>query len=337
MTATGTESKGTSKAKGRTAADFAMRIVPSALAAVVALAVSTWIPLLGPLLIALLLGATVANIPAIASRMPAGQERAAKLLLRLGIVLLGLRLPFDDVLQIGLTGAAIIVATVFVTYAATKMIGARMTLDARFVTLLAAGFSICGAAAIAAIDDAVRAREKDVALAIALVTLFGSAMIALVPWLSGLLDLTNEQAAIWAGASIHEVAQVVAAASILGGGALAIATTVKLGRVMLLAPIYAIAARGTKRADGTRMPIVPWFVTAFVLAVALRSTGLLPATALDIANQVTTLLLAAGMFGLGVGFMIKDMWPLPWAAFGLATFSTVMAGGVSLALVVTLV
>ncbi|MFT3871237.1 MAG: putative sulfate exporter family transporter [Nocardioides sp.] len=317
--------------------DRVVRIAPPLLAAVVALAISTWIPLLGPLLIALLLGATVANISFVADRLPAGQEHVAKLMLRLGVVLLGLRLPFGDVLRIGLPGLAIILATVFVTYSVTKTVGKRMALDPRFVTLLAAGFSICGAAAIAAIDDAVSAREKDVALAVAMVTLFGSAMIALVPWFSGPLNLTNDQAAVWAGASIHEVAQVVAAASLLGGGALAVATTVKLGRVMLLAPVYAIAARGARREDGTRMPLVPWFVIAFVAAVALRSTGLLPGTALDLASQATTLLLAAGMFGLGVGFMIKDMWPLPWAAFGLATFSTLVAGGVSLALVLTLI
>jgi len=317
--------------------DRIMRIVPSALAALVALGLSTLIPLLGPLLIALLIGATVANIPAIADRLPEGQAGVAKLLLRVGVVLLGLRLPFDDVIQIGLTGLVIIIATVFITYTTTKVVGARMSLDERFVTLLAAGFSICGAAAIAAIDDAVRARKKDVALAVALVTLFGSAMIAILPWVSGLLGLTNTQSAVWAGASIHEVAQVVAAASIVGGGALSIATTVKLGRVILLAPVYALAARGTQREDGTRVPLVPWFVVAFVAAVAIRSTGMLSGTVLDIANQATILLLAAGMFGLGIGFKLKDMWPVPWAAFALATFSTMVAGSVSLALVVTLV
>lgn len=312
-------------------------LLPSVLAAAVALALSAWLPLLGPLLIALLLGAVVANVPALADRLPTGQEQAARTLLRLGIVLLGLRLPLDDVLHIGLEGAAIVVTTVVVTFSATRAIGARTCLDAGLVTLIAAGFSICGAAAIAAIDDAVRAREKDVALAVAMVTLFGSGMIAVVPWLSGLLGLTNEQAGVWAGASIHEVAQVVATGALLGGGALAIATTVKLGRVMLLAPVYTIAARGARRSDGTRMPVVPWFVTGFVLAVALRSTGILPVGALDVAGQATTLLLAAGMFGLGLGFTLRQLWPLPWAAFALASFATVVAGGVSLVLVVALI
>lgn len=313
-----------------------LRLTPSLAAAAIALGISSVLPMLGPLLLALLIGASVANSQAVVERLPGGQASVTKTLLRLGIVLIGLRLPLDDILGVGIAGFVIVTVTVLVTYAATTALGSRLELDPRLVTLLAAGFSICGAAAIAAIDDAVKAREKDVALAVAMVTLFGSAMIALVPWVSGLAGLSTEQAGVWAGASIHEVAQVVAAASIVGGGALALATTIKLGRVMLLAPVYSWTARGARRDDGARISPLPWFVVAFMVAVGLRSTGILPEQVLTVTGHAATALLAAGMFGLGLGFRFKDLWPVPWAAFGLATVSTAVAGGVSLALVLLL-
>ncbi|MDO3398010.1 putative sulfate exporter family transporter, partial [Nocardioides sp. SOB44] len=244
-------------------------------AALVAVAVSGLVPLLGALLVALALGTVVANTPLAHARALVGHAAVTKLLLRLGVVLLGLRLPLGDVAAIGAAGVLVVVATVVLTYAATRALGTRLGLDQRLVTLLAAGFSICGAAAIAALADAVGARQKDVAHSVALVTIYGTAMIVLVPWAAAGLGLSEEQGAIWAGASIHEVAQVVAAASIIGPGAVAVATTVKLGRVALLAPTYLVAVRSVGApASAGRVPLLPWFLVGFVLMVALRSSGL---------------------------------------------------------------
>lgn len=307
--------------------------VPPLLAAGIAVTVAPFVPLLSPLLLALVIGVVVANSPLIARPVVAGHGRATQLLLRLGVAALGLQLPVADIIAIGPAGLAVITVTVAVTFRGTLLLGRRLGLDEGFVVLLSAGFSICGAAAIAAVQDTVRARERYVALAVAMVTIFGSAMIALVPWLAGIIGLTDHQAATWAGASIHEVAQVVAAGSLVGGSAVALATTVKLGRVALLAPITAVLAKGDQR---TSAPPVPWFIAAFVGAVALRSTGLLPTSLLSATDLATTLLLAAGMYGLGLGIRAKDLWPLPVQAVALATVSTLIAGSTSLALVMLL-
>ena len=306
-------------------------------AALAAVAVSGLVPLLGALLVALALGTVVANTPLAHARVLVGHAAVTKLLLRLGVVLLGLRLPLGDVAAIGAAGVLVVVATVVLTYAATRALGSRLGLDQRLVTLLAAGFSICGAAAIAALADAVGARQKDVAHSVALVTIYGTAMIVLVPWAVAGLGLSEEQGAIWAGASIHEVAQVVAAASIIGPGAVAVATTVKLGRVALLAPTYLVAVRSVGApASAGRVPLLPWFLVGFVVMVALRSSGLLPGQLVDAADDVTTVLLAAGMFGLGLGLRLRELWPVPAGALVLATCSTRVAAGTSLALVVAL-
>lgn len=307
-------------------------------AAAAAVLLGTLVPLAGPLLTAMLLGAAVANSRLSRWSAIGGQAATTKLLLRLGIVLLGLRLSLDDVVGIGLTGLVVIVTTVVATYSATTWLGTRLGLDRGFVTLMAAGFSICGAAAIAAVDDVVRAKERWVALALALVTIFGTIALVALPWAARRLGLSAEQSAVWAGASIHEVAQVVAAASLLGSGTVAVAMTVKLGRVLLLAPTYAVAARQANRAGGgSGVPTVPWFVLGFGAAVALRSSGAVPAVALPAAQTLTTLLLAAGMFGLGLGLRVRDLWPLPARALVLATTSTLVAAGTSLVLVAVLV
>ncbi|WP_375000572.1 YeiH family protein [Aeromicrobium sp. CTD01-1L150] len=316
-------------------------LLPAAVAALVALALNHLVPLVSPLLIALLIGAVLANTRLATTAVMSQQARATRTLLRIGVVLLGLKLPASDIVQIGPPGLVVIVATVTVTYVATIVIGDLLRLERGLVTLLAAGFSICGAAAIAAVEDSARATRRDVALAVAMVTLYGSAMIALVPWLSHVLGLSTEQGAIWAGASIHEVAQVAAAASILGTSAIAVAMTVKLGRIMLLAPVHLLASRrgragATGRSTAGRTPLVPWFVIGFALAVALRSSGLLGSDVLEVTDLMTSFLLAAGMFGLGVGIRLLDLWPVPPRALALATISTLVAAGTALGLILAL-
>lgn len=314
------------------------RAFPPVLAAGVSLLVSMVVPLLGPLLIALLLGTLVANLPRIGASVTAGSDGANRLLLRAGVVLLGLKIVVGDILALGASGIAVLAVTVTVTFVATQIFGRMLGLSRELTTLVAAGFSICGAAAIAAVESSVRARSKDVALAVAMVTVLGSAMILVVPTLGDLFGLSADQTAVWAGASIHEVAQVIAAASLIGGGAagvLALAITVKLGRVMLLAPVQIASARAF-RVEGDR-PAPPLFLFGFLAAVALRSAGVLPAWAIDVAGDATTVLLSAAMFGLGTGIVARTLWPIPPRVLVLASSATLVAAGTSLALVTLLV
>lgn len=315
----------------------ARRALLSFAVAGVALGISNVVPLLGPLLVAMIIGVVAANTLGVSRYVVGTAPRLDKLLLRSGIVLLGLRIAVSDVLALGPAGLTVVLATVATTYAVTHIAGRLLGLERELVTLIAAGFSICGAAAIAAVESSIRARTKDVALAVALVTVFGTVMIVAIPALGSLLGLTDEQTAIWAGASIHEVAQVVAAASLIGAGGatiLATATTVKLARVVLLAPVQVVSAR-LCRTEGSprRGPLVPLFLIGFLVAVAIRSTGVVPQAALDLAAAATTLLLSAAMFGLGTGIVARHLWPVPGRALLLATISTTVAGVVSLALV----
>lgn len=316
-----------SHALGRTAA-VAGPLVAAAASVLAARAV----PFVGALMWGLVLGAVVANL--VAGRTVLGEwASTAKVMLRLGIVLLGLQLSLATVAGLGVGGVVVIVATVTVTFTTTRWVGRRMGLEEDLVTLVAAGFSICGAAAVAAVQGPVRAKERNVVTAVALVTVFGTLTLFGVPWLADLLGLSEQRAAVWAGASIHEVAQVVAASSLIGGAAYPVASAVKLGRVVLLAPVTAVVARG-RRTPG--VSVVPWFVTAFVAACLLASTGWLPAAATSVASTAATALLAAGMFGLGLGMGVRDLLAIPPRVVLLAAVATVVALAVPLGLVLLL-
>ena len=311
-------------------------IATSLVAAVISLKLSSVIPLIGPLLWALIIGIIVANSPEPISGRLRTTGGGVQMMLRLGVAMIGLKLSLYDLLALGLPGLIVIVATVTATYVGTLWLGRILRLESGLVQLIAGGFAICGAAAIVAINETVRANRRDVGLALALVTLFGSLMIILIPASSRALGLSNEQAAIWAGASIHEVAQVVAAASLIGTAALAPATTIKLGRVLMLAPVVAFAGRSRSDAQRSLSPL-PWFVAAFLVAVVIATTGVLPPAVLRITDLITVLLLAAGMFGLGTGIAVKDLWPIPKRALALSVGATFIATGVSLLCVLTLV
>lgn len=301
-------------------------------AGAIALGIGQFVPLISPLLIALILGAVVVNTPLRDTTLLAGHASTTRLLLRVGVVLLGLRLPLQDIVALGLPGIAVIVSTVVVTYTATCWFGDRLGIERGLVTLIASGFSICGASAIAAVEGGIKRRNEDVALAIAMVTIFGSAMIVLLPLASGALGMTVEQHGVWAGASIHEVAQVVAAASTAGVAAVAIATTIKLGRVSLLGLAYLAARHRAPDTDATaHAPLIPWFVIGFVVAAGIRSADFLPASVLEVTDVITTLLLACAMFGLGLGMQVRALFPVPLRVLGLSASSTIVAATVSLA------
>jgi uncharacterized membrane protein YadS len=173
--------------------------------------------------------------------------------MRLGIVLLGLQLALGDVLKLGWQTLVLVVAVVFATFFGTQWLGHRMGLPGRQPLLIATGFAICGASAVAAMEGVTRRPgesedDPDPVIAVALVTLCGSLAILVLPLLRGPLGL-NDPAVFghWVGASVHDVGQVVAAST--SGGTVAVngAVVVKLMRVAMLAPMVAGTAMAWRR------------------------------------------------------------------------------------------
>ncbi|QWC86506.1 putative sulfate exporter family transporter [Nocardioidaceae bacterium] len=274
-----------------------------------ALGLHALVPAVGSLTWAIAVGAVLANLGLVHDRALPGVRVASRRLLRAGIVLLGLSLPLATVAALGPEVLVLIVLTVAVTFTATLLIAGRMGLSGPRGLLLATGFSICGASAIAAMERTADAEDDDVATAIAAVTLLGTVTMVALPLLQGPLGLGDAAYGTWVGAGVQEVGQVVAAAQPAGAAVVGVAVAVKLTRVLLLAPVVAAVGLQRRRAlrtsgrptqDGLP-PLVPAFVLGFLGCVLLRSTGVLPAPVLTVAEQAQTVLLAAALFALGTG------------------------------------
>jgi uncharacterized integral membrane protein (TIGR00698 family) len=287
-----------------------------------------------PLLIAILLGALLSNVVTLPTRVGAGLRFAAKQLLRVGVALLGLQLVFADILGLGIGMIAAVIAIVVLGIAGTMVAGRLLGLSWTQRFLIACGFSICGAAAVAAADGVVDAEEEEVLTAVALVVICGTCMIPVIPLLSNAMGLGELDAGLWAGGSIHEVAQVVAAGGAIGGGALAVAVVVKLARVVMLAPVMAVVSarqrRLTQSSDVRRPPLVPLFVLGFLACAALRTSGVIPDGLLASAKLAQTALLTAAMFALGAGVNIASLRKVGIRPFLLALISTVWVAGLAL-------
>ncbi len=340
-----------------TAADVRALLPGGALclaAAGIAYVVHGLVPGVSPLIIAIVLGVALANLVRLPAVTTAGVGFSAKTLLRAGIVFLGLQVVLTDIVDLGPALLLIIVCIVAGGILATVALGRAMGIPSTLTLLIACGFSICGAAAVAGaagVVDPDDAAEDDTVTAVALVVIFGTLMIPLVPFVAGALDLSPRAAGMWAGGSIHEMAQVVAAGGVIGGGALTIAVVVKLARVVLLAPVAAIlsirqrrlsripstpgtsvrSSGGTERTGSgvNPPPIVPPFVVGFVAFVLLGSFVSLPDSVLTAGTTLQTVLLSAAMFALGCGVTARGLRRVGLRPFALAALSTVLVSSIA--------
>ncbi|GAA4028463.1 putative sulfate exporter family transporter [Allokutzneria multivorans] len=281
-------------------------LIAISLAVVLALAVNRLLPAVSPLTGAVVLGVVAGNLPVLPESAKAGLKWATRRFLRAGVVLLGVQLSVAQVLQLGGGMLLVVLVTVVVTFFGTVLLGRLLGLPRGLTLMVSTGFSICGASAVAAVEGIVEREESEVATAIGLVTLFGSISMLVLPLLANGVEL-----GAWAGASVHEVAQVVAAASPAGAAAVAAAVVVKLSRVVLLAPLAAglsiVERRRRPAVEGKRPPLIPLFVLGFLAMVALRSTSVFPEAWVPTTKDITGLLLAGALFGLGTGVQLRSL------------------------------
>lgn len=241
-------------------------------------------------------------------------------------------------MALGWNGAVIVLGTVVATWLGTQKIARLLGFRDAEGVLVAAGYAICGASAVVAMEPRTRARPGDGALAVALVTLCGSVAMVVLPLLQHPLGLDDRAFGVWVGASVHDVGQVAAAAGVVGVAAVVPAVVVKLGRVCLLAPLVAWQGRGRRDGAGqpTALAAVPWFVACFVALAALRTTGWVGPGLLDAAAGVQHALVLVGLVGLGALLEPARLRAVGWRALALGAAAWVLVAGVALALVLLL-
>jgi uncharacterized integral membrane protein (TIGR00698 family) len=302
--------------------------------ALVAYGINQVEPRASALVAALLLGMLVSNVAGNRAVLAPGARFAARRVLRVGIALLGLRISLELIGDVGWRGILVAVAAVAFTLPFTVWLGRRLGVSPALSLLMGAGCGICGAAAVVAMEPIADAKDEEAGFALATVTALGTiAMLALPVLGTSALGLSDDDFGLWAGGSVHEVAQVVGAAGGVSAAALAVATIVKLTRVVLLVPVMVATAVIKGRAGGKRGNPVPLFVACFLGAVLIRSTGSLSDEFVSRATDLDTALLACAMAGLGLTIDVAQLRRLGGRPLVLGATSSAMLAVVILGLV----
>jgi uncharacterized integral membrane protein (TIGR00698 family) len=264
-----------------------------------------------PLIISILLGVLIGNLVKFPETFKPGIIFSLKKILRLAIIFLGFRLTFQNVAEVGLEGLIVDTIMLISTFLLGVWVSKKIFgLDNEMSYLIASGSSICGASAVLATAPVVKAEMHHAAMAVATVTIFGTTAMFVYPlvYKAGLLlDFNDITYGIWTGATVHEVAQVVAAGFAISVDAGNTATIAKLTRVMMLAPllivlsIYLAKKHSTHGAGVTLRDIpIPWFVFGFIAMVGVNSLNIVPTNAVHSINVIDTFLLTVAMGAMGI-------------------------------------
>lgn len=264
-----------------------------------------------PMIVGIILGMLYAN--SLRNNLPdtwvPGILFCSKRILRIGIILYGFRLTFQDVTAVGLPAILIDAIIVTVTVGGGVLIGKLLKMDRSIALLTSVGSGICGAAAVLGAESAINTKPYKTAVAVSTVVIFGTLSMFLYPVLyrNGVFDLSPELMGLFTGSTVHEVAHVVGAGNAMGQGVSNTAIIVKMIRVMMLVPAllvisWAVARNLTKRdtAEQAKGKItIPWFAILFLVVIGFNSFNLLPASLVEWINQFDTFLLTMAMTALG--------------------------------------
>lgn len=225
--------------------------------------------------------------------------------MRLGISLLGLQISFGNFKSIGWTGFLAILIVVVTTFTVTRVLGKYLGFTPGLALLIASGFSICGASAIAAVGAARKSDKDEISYAVGLVTLLGTLSIFVIPPITKLLKLHDTTAGAWIGAAVHDIGQVIATSSFVGGDTIKYAVITKLSRVVLLAPLLVmLSLRGNQeRAKIGRVKVrnlFPPFIFGFIALVIVNNFITISKSGLADFSNLSKFLLSFGLFSMAI-------------------------------------
>ena len=259
---------------------------------------------LSSLILAVVLGIAVRNSLTLPAACQPGIRFTLKRILRLAIILLGLRLSVSQILAVGPKGLGIVTCVLGSTFVFTCWLGRQLGVSRQLSQLIASGTSICGASAVIATNGVIEGSDEDVAYAVTIVTVFGTLSMLLYPLLFSWLALTPEAFGLWAGASIHEVAQVVAAAFQTSQISGELATIAKLSRVVFLIPVMltlgVLSFRHRQQTGNSKSLPIPWFVLGFVVLIGVNSLQILPVAFTETVTQGNKFLLTVALVAMGL-------------------------------------
>ncbi len=280
------------------------------LVSLAAWALGTVLPVLGPAVLALLVGALVRAVAPVDEAVVAPSSTVGTRLLQISIVALGLSVDSGEVLRVAGTSLPVMLGTLAIGMLGITLIGRALGVAMPVRGLLTVGTSICGASAIAAIAPVLEATSGEIAYAVSVIFVFNITAVVTFPTIAHALGFAPQSFAIWAGTAVNDTSSVLAAAFAFGAGTAAYAAVVKLSRTLMILPVAVgtavMSARGGEQDLGVRARValrraLPWFIVAFLAASLLNTVGLVPGPLAHAAATVAQIgtVLALASVGLG--------------------------------------
>jgi uncharacterized integral membrane protein (TIGR00698 family) len=328
--------------------------------ALVARLVTGFLPsIVAEVTVAILLGIVVAAVagPRLIPLTP-GLRFASQRILRLGIILLGARLSLAEIARIGVPSTVVIVVTMAISFGIVLLVARLVRIESRLAILIAVGSAVCGNTAIVATAPVIGARAREVAYAVATITLFGTLAVFLYPTIGRAVGLPQPSFGLWAGVAVHDTSQVIATSAAYGPDALDVATVVKLIRNALMAPLLFLiatgwAARGADDAAAethdpaagrattvtTRAGIrraVPLFVLGFLLLALLRTVGIIDADEATVLDAIARTLILVALAAVGMSIHVGELRETSWRPLAVGFSVALLVGLGSLVAIMTL-
>jgi uncharacterized integral membrane protein (TIGR00698 family) len=279
---------------------------------------------ISPVLLAIVLGLLIRNTFTLPVHWEPGIRFALHNMLRIAIVLLGARIAFTDVLNIGSKAMLMISILIVVAFAVAHVLARLMKIPVRLATLIAMGASICGNSAIAALSPVIKANEEELSFAVAVTTVLGTTAVILFPFIGTYFGFSDAVYGTWVGTSVHDTAQVVATGFAISPGAGEVATIVKLTRNAFLGIVIILVGLSYARwvggqIGGKKVTLItrlkqsmPLFLLGFLLLAFLNTLGVF-AWASDVAGydvqsgltHASALLMLGALAGVGLGTNLR--------------------------------
>lgn len=266
---------------------------------------------IGALSIAILIAIAYRHFKGYPETYRSGITFSSKRLLKLAIILYGLKLNINDIIGNGSHLLIIDCGVIIFSIVFILLINRLIKGDRSLTLLLGIGTGICGAAAIAAVAPILKSKEEDTAISIGIIALIGTVFSLGYTLIYSLFSISPQIYGAWSGVSLHEIAHVILAADFSGETALKIGLLGKLGRVFLLVPVSIILIIIMKVKDKSTNHAqridTPYFLIGFILMAIINTYINIPTEIMNVVNFLTTICLLMAMVALGLNVSLKDL------------------------------
>ncbi|NYT59629.1 YeiH family putative sulfate export transporter [Alcaligenaceae bacterium] len=279
-----------------------------------AMMLGRWMPIIGGPVFGILLGIAIRNTVGVGPVFKPGLQFASKQILQWSIIALGFGLSIQQVAKTGMESLWVTLVTIVVAFVSAYVLGKWLGIPAKLKTLIGVGTAICGGSAIAAVTPIIKPDEHETAFAISTIFLFNVVAVLAFPAMGHWLNMSDAGFGMWAGTAINDTSSVVAAGYSYSTAAGDYATIVKLTRATLIIPICLVLAvwvawREKKQGSAgfSLRRIFPWFILWFLVASALRSSGLIPEAMHASLHLLAQFLIVVALTAIGLSSDLRRM------------------------------